>query len=902
MKRRIIIGVVLLAPLIAAALTTRWWLAHLLNFVDAKANTIQALSSLVQLLLWGGAAVLTYWRFFKPPKPAEPANAPVAIDDTVLHQLPPVLADFTNRVAEVDELRDKLDGNTSVYGLFGMGGIGKSDLAKKFAETHLSERYPDAQLYVDLEGSSRKPKSVSEAQRHIISSCHGSEKLSRSEGVNLAGKYYDALHKRRALLFLDNAASSEQVEALMPPAGCAMLVTSRQKIVLGEMHAMTLKPLAIADARALLLRIAPRIGDHADEIAALCDGLPRALRFAATTIAKYDDLPVEEYVSGLRDRKTRLQLVDASLQYSYDLLSPPQQRQFCRLSIFPETFDAEAAAAVWGQSLESARVDLREFLGSSLVEWHEQARRYRMHSLVRDFADEHINEAERDDAQARHTNYYLKVLRDAGEQYLQGHKFAENGRRIFDLERANIQTAQNAVQNQLATPSVAELARASYSYGAAQLLVLKQSPAARIEWHQALLNALQASSSNSKESELAKAGNLTFIGVAHRDLGAYDQTIKHCEEAAKIAQQLNEPRAESAAWTYAGIAYYYTGEYQTASTNIQQAIDISNKAQHREVLDDIERLRYLGHSQRGLGKFDEAISAYKGSLQHARAFGDVIGENSALNALGRSHCDIGQHELARTEYLLPALKLATETGSSREECYSLAHLGHAHRDLGLYDEARRYYGEALKLAVPLGHRQLETYCNGGLGKTDLAVGDAANALSHAEQAVKLADKIKMKRAQQFWRTLVAQTLLLTQDLDGAERIAKEALSYDSEWVNYFTLTLQGLALAKRGQTQPAASVFEKAATEAEQLLTRAPAYFDARYCLGLAKCGLAVTKPDEANGWITQSTAVFEQAYQNCKSQGILDEALRLFEEVAALNVNVDLAGPRKVIQHPTSG
>lgn len=902
MKRRIIVGVVLVVALIAAGLTTRWWLGRLLAFVNANANTIQALSSLVQLALWGGAGFLVIWGILKRPKPAAAPAAAVAVDDTFLHQLPPALPDFTNREAEVGELRDRLAGNTRVYGLFGMGGIGKSDLAKKFAETHLSEHYPDAQLYVDLEGSSSKPKSVSEAQRHIISSCQGSEKLSRSEGVNLSGKYYDALHKRRALLFLDNAASPEQVEPLIPPAGCAMLVTSRQKIILGDMHAMRLKPLAAADARTLLLKIAPRIGDHADEIAALCDGLPRALRFAATTIAKYDDLPVEEYVSGLRDRKTRLQLVDASLQYSYDLLSPPQKRQFCRLSVFSETFNADAVAAVWGQSLESARADLRELLSSSLVEWHQPAGRYRMHSLVRDFADEQLTDSERSEAQSRHTDYYLRVLRAAGEQYLQGHKQAENGRRLFDRERANIQTAQVLVQEQLQTPSVAELARGSYSYGGAQLLVLKQSPTARMHWHNALYTALQSSPSNSKESGLAKAGNLTFIGVAHRDLGAYDETIKHCEEAAKIARQLNEPAAEGAALTYAGIAYYYTGAYQTASTTIQQAIDISNKAQHGEALDDIERLRYLGHSLRGLAKYDDAIAAYKGSLERAHAFGDVMGENSALNALGRSYCDIGQHELARTEYLPPALKLARETGSSREECYSLAHLGHVHRDLGLYDEARRYYDDALKLAVPIGHRQLEAYCHGGLGKVDLAVGDVANALSHAEQAVKIADNIGMKRAQQFWRTLVAQILLSKQDLNGAERVATEALSYNSDWVNYRTLTLQGITLAKRGEIQPAATAFEKSVTETEKLLTRAPAYFDARYFLGLAKCGLAVTKPDDATGLLTQAIAIFEQAYQNCKSQGIVNEALHLLDEVAALNANVDLNGPRKVIQHPLSG
>jgi len=69
---------------------------------------------------------------------------------------------------------------------------------------------------------------------------------------------------------MDNAAGAEQVEPLIPPAGCVLLVTSRWHFTLPRLAAKNLDTLTAADARALLLTIASRIGAWAEEIAKLC--------------------------------------------------------------------------------------------------------------------------------------------------------------------------------------------------------------------------------------------------------------------------------------------------------------------------------------------------------------------------------------------------------------------------------------------------------------------------------------------------------------------------------------------------------------------------------------------------------------------------------------------------------
>src|SRR6185369_9394199 len=199
-------------------------------------------------------------------------------------QVPPPPGDFTGREDEQRELLAAIEqGGLTISGLQGMGGIGKTALALKLVE-QLKPRYPDAQLYLDLKGASAQPLPAAEALAHVIRSYHPAAKLPESE-TDLRGLYLSVLEGQRALLLMDNAAGAAQVEPLIPPAGCLLLVTSRRHFILPGLAAKNLDALTAADARSLLLAIAPRIGESANEIAKLCGYLPLALRMAASALA-----------------------------------------------------------------------------------------------------------------------------------------------------------------------------------------------------------------------------------------------------------------------------------------------------------------------------------------------------------------------------------------------------------------------------------------------------------------------------------------------------------------------------------------------------------------------------------------------------------------------------------------
>jgi hypothetical protein len=252
---------------------------------------------------------------------------------------------------------------------------------------------------------------------HTIRSYHPQTQLPASE-AELAGLYRSVLDGKRVLLLIDNAASREQVEPLIPPSGSLLLVTSRFHFALPGLVSRDLDELPLEDARNLLLKIAPRIGKEADALAGLCGRLPLALRLAGSALAERPDLSPTDYARRLREGKERFGPVDASLIVSYDLLNKDRRRLWRLLAVFPGTFAVPAAAAVWELEADPASEALGKLVRSSLVEWEEKDERYRLHDLARSFADRQLAKTEREAARSRHAEYFLELLWGAADLYL----------------------------------------------------------------------------------------------------------------------------------------------------------------------------------------------------------------------------------------------------------------------------------------------------------------------------------------------------------------------------------------------------------------------------------------------------------------------------------------------------
>lgn len=486
-----------------------------------------------------------------------------------LHQLPRPPADFTGREEELAFLRSELTqgGTGAIFGVRGTGGIGKTVLALKLAEG-LEHLYPDAQFYLDLQGVTQ-PLTSAQAMAHVIRSYQRDAPLPESE-AELAGLYRSVLHNKRTLLLMDNAASREQVEPLIPPSGSLLLVTSRFHFALPGLVSRDLDELPLEDARNLLLKIAPRIGHQADVLAQLCGRLPLALRLAGSALAERLDLSPADYARCLNDGKERFRPVEASLTVSYELLKEERQRLWRLLAVFPGTFTLSAAAAVWQLDGDPASESLGELVRSSLVEWEEKEERYRLHDLARSFAGRQLEETEREAAQRRHAEYFLEFLRAVDGLYLRGGESLGLALRLFDTEWSNIEAGFAWASGRLKKDETAAGICDAFPNAGAYVLHLRQHPREQIRWRELALAA-----SRQRKERRSEAANLGNLGTAYVALGELRRAIEYYELQLAIERESGDRQGEGGTLGNLGLTYSYLGEPRRAIEYSEQALAIA---------------------------------------------------------------------------------------------------------------------------------------------------------------------------------------------------------------------------------------------------------------------------------------------------------------------------------------
>jgi tetratricopeptide (TPR) repeat protein len=614
------------------------------------------------------------------------ATSPVV---TPLHQLPPPPRDFTGRERELDELMSQIErGGVTISGLQGQGGIGKTALALKLAQ-RLAPRYCDAQFYLDLKGASdQQPVTVTEALSHVIRAYHPTAKL--PEGVEeLRALYFSVLNGQRALVLMDNARDAAQVEPLVPPDACVLLVTSRQHFTLPGLFAKRLDTLSPAESRELLLKIAPRIGERADEIAILCGHLPLALRLAASALAERENLSPADYVRRLSDAKTRLGLVEASFSLSYNLLSPRMQRLWRALSVFPDTFDAAAAAAIWEIEADAAQDALGDILKYSMLDFDATTARYRLHDLARLFADSRLNETERRAGQMRHAAHYLSVLAECGELYKRGGEGIKSGLALFDAERQNIQAGREwACQHASGNETAVWLCDAYASVGV-YVLYLRQHPRENILWFEAGLAA--ARQLNDRASEVR---HLVNLGGTYIVVGDMQNAVEFTEQALTIRREIGDRHGEARDLGNLGIAYAELGETRRAVEFFERALVSDREAGDRR--SEGEDLGNLAIAYRILGETRRAIELSEQRLVIAREIGDRLGEGRALGNLGIAYTELGDIRRA-IEFYKQDLAITREIGDLYGEGRALFNTSLAFNELGDRDQAIAHAEAALEI-------------------------------------------------------------------------------------------------------------------------------------------------------------------------------------------------------------
>ena len=675
-------------------------------------------------------------------------NSPPAPERLVPMQIAAPPPDLTGREEELKELVDAVRrGGTTISGLRGMGGIGKTALAQKIAQI-LKADFPDGQIYLDLKGAKHEDDALQNVQPLTASEALGRIIMSFGHAVNAnatvderAALYRTILTNKRALLLMDNARDDKQVRPLMPPDGSVMIVTSRQNFTLPGLFAKNLDTLPPARASELLLKIAPRIGGAAAKLAELCGYLPLALRAVASAIAERPNLEPQDFLRRMSDAKGRLKLtgIDLALTTSSELVDGELRNSWLLLGVFPDTFEFKAAAAVWQCEPEIAEDALSDLFRYSLIEWYEITGRYRLHDLARDFTSLQLDESTRMAAQSRHAAHYKDVLAAANQKYLGGGAGVLVGLAFFDLEWSNIQAGQAwATARRHRDQSAAQLC-AAYPNDGIYVLSLRQTPRERIKWLEAALDS--ARKLGDRVNEGAALGNL---GGAYNLLAEYSRAIEFYEQHRAIARAMGDRHGEGKDLGNLGVAYNSLGEHRRAIEFHEQALTVSRDIGDRE--GEGTTLGNLGNTYYSLGEYHRAIEFLEQALTISRQIGDRHGESSSLGNLGNAYYWLGEYRRA-IDFHEEALKISHELGDRLREGTALGNLGSAHYSLGEYRRAIEFSEKQLAIAREIGDRQGEgnALFNSALSLDEL--GDRAEAIHRVELALVIYEQIESPAAE-----------------------------------------------------------------------------------------------------------------------------------------------------------
>ncbi len=554
-----------------------------------------------------------------------------------LFQLPPPPADFTGRKTQIDELLNdfKSHKGAAISGLTGMGGIGKTALGLVAAHA-IANDYPDAQIFMDLKGTTT-PLSATDVMRHVILSFEPTADLRALDESNMSAAYQSILHGKRVLLFLDNARSAEQIAPLRPPETCAMLVTSRWTFTVPGLQSRRVDVMSEDDAKTFLLELCPRIKDKAAELAMACAYLPLALRIAGSFLQVNEDWPIEKYLTKLNDRKKRLATLKesreeaelksepdllATFDLSYSQLEDADQKRWRMLGVFPASFAWTAAAAMWELEEEETIKLLGLLRRYSLLEYDETSMRYSLHDLLADYAVAQTSEAEELENRIKHASHYMQVMSAADELYLEGGEKILQGLLLFDLEWEHIRSAQTWVSENIdASEQITTLAM-RYPSAAAYCLDLRLIPRQKIHWLE--LAIVAARKSENKQYEGIHLGNL---GLAYADLGDARKAIEYHEQALTVMREIGDKRAEGSILGNLGNAYAALGDARKAIEFYEQALIID-----REIGD--RRGEAFGSWNLGLeyekaGEYGKAIAAMQICVDYERELGHPDAEKDA---------------------------------------------------------------------------------------------------------------------------------------------------------------------------------------------------------------------------------------------------------------------------------
>jgi tetratricopeptide (TPR) repeat protein len=415
--------------------------------------------------------------------------------------------------------------------------------------------------------------------------------------------------------------------------------------------------------------------------------------------------PLELLTGGARDLPERQQTLRQAIKWSYDLLTPPEQKLFRRLSVFAGGCTLEAAEAVCNTTEDlgvevldgvTALVD-NSLLAQRVSEDREP--RFVMLETFREYGREQLIAHGEDAAAARAHAAYMLVL--AEEEHLEmSPDERENWLRCCDVELDNFRAATHWLISSGGVEWALRLGAALFRFW--------EQRDHLTEGRETLARMLAMPGAAARTRSRARA---TYCAALLADITSdFDAAETQGREACEIYREFGDVQGVATATTVLAFQAQRRGRYAEAVSRFGETVSLWNQLGDVTAV-DLGKVN-MAHAAKLGGDYDTARRLLEDVSASTQARGDGRGFAGALNGLGDVAASQGDHAAARRyhhESLAKYRDIDDRWGVARV----LTDLANVDLQAGDYPGADSSFKDALRAFRDLGHqrgvaRQLES--------------------------------------------------------------------------------------------------------------------------------------------------------------------------------------------------
>jgi len=624
------------------------------------------------------------------------------------NNLPEFVSSFVGRGAEVDEV-GKVVGQSRLVTLAGPGGVGKTRLALQVA-AELVDGSGDGVWLVELANVSDPDAVPMEVARSL--------RINKQGAGQIIETLVEALADQYVLIVLDNCehligASAKLADVLLRACPrVSLLITSREPLGIDGETVFRVSPLSLPDQDSDELSVVETsgavtlfverarahtpdfavTGESAPLVAAICrrlDGMPLAIELAVARLRSLSladlndrlDRRFQLLTGGSRSALPRNQTLRGVVDWSYELLTEPEQVLLTRLSVFSAGFELGAAEEICGfGAIEDFDVTvlLGGLVDKSLVVTDAStfAIRYRLLETIRQYSAERLADVDPEEIRRlfdAYADFYMKYAENAAPQLGGPDQAAQVAR--LGTEYPNLYSALEHLSK-----------RSDQRDHALRLAV-----ALRHYWHIAgasggeilLLNEVSEQRDSAITDSLMAAGLLCKADLLRGvDLPA---SVHFGSEALKFARSCGDPNLLADALSFHSFSIVMLNGYSEEAVLLaQEAIGFARQC--GDPVLTVAALNCLASALEGSDS-SQAESFYAESIAVGERSGNWDGLWRSHNNLASLLLLLGRFSEAR-EHLESALVFASKIGSERYAAFSRGNLAWILFRQGETNEAR----------------------------------------------------------------------------------------------------------------------------------------------------------------------------------------------------------------------